>query len=90
MIRRLSEIFRGGYYEHRESWNPKHKCRLPSTDGLFFRSSVGDIWKCKCGKRYECVYSRLGIYKDWREIEETVTEIMDASEKMEQHPLYRF
>lgn len=73
MIRRLSELLRGGHYEHRYDWTKHHTCNLPS-DGLFFTSNRGDIWRCKCGKRFECMgWSYFGHIKEWREIEDEKT-----------------
>lgn len=69
LIRRLSDFFRGGHYEHRIQWSRKHICRLPK-EGLFSSLVIGTIWRCKCGKRYECWPARIAPHKDWKEIED--------------------
>lgn len=82
MIRRLFDLFRGGHYEYRIVRSKTHSCSRPR-DGLFSASDLGDIWKCKCGKRYECTgYMSFGNFKRW-------TEIKAKDEIDEQEPMYK-
>lgn len=68
MIRLLFDLFKGGRYEYKDSRTSKHRCKTPSVDGIFFNASVGDIWRCNCGIRYQCIGLSFGYDKAWVKI----------------------
>jgi hypothetical protein len=70
LIRRLSDLFYGGHFDYKKEWKKEHLCPMPY-DRLFIKVRTGDIWQCKCGKRYECTgWEPFGTFRRWSELTE--------------------